>query len=96
MWVFKTNVWIIREYNRIWFIISIYFLWYEVVEAVKEDRGVESGIHRFMANLFYKIISKLTDINMMNALDFKLLDRKVMLVLLNMKEILSLELYLHG
>lgn len=49
-----------------------------------------------MANLFYKIISKLTDINMMNALDFKLLDRKVMLVLLNMKEILSLELYLHG
>lgn len=39
-----------------------------------------------MANLFYKIISKLADIDMMNASDFKLLDRKVMLVLLNMKE----------
>lgn len=70
-------------------IVEMYRLWeqgYEVVEAVKEDRGEESGIHRFMANLFYKIISKLTDIDMMNASDFKLLDRKVMLVLLNMKE----------
>lgn len=70
-------------------IVEMYKLWeqgYEVVEAVKEDRGEESGIHRFMANLFYKIISKLTDIDMMNASDFKLLDRKVMLVLLNMKE----------
>lgn len=70
-------------------IVEMYRLWeqgYEVVEAVKEDRGEESSIHRFMANLFYKIISKLTDIDMMNASDFKLLDRKVMLVLLNMKE----------
>lgn len=70
-------------------IVEMYRLWeqgYEVVEAVKEDRGEESGLHRFMANLFYKIISKLTDIDMMNASDFKLLDRKVMLVLLNMKE----------
>lgn len=39
-----------------------------------------------MANTFYKIISNLTNIDMMNASDFKLLDRKVMLVLLNMKE----------
>ena len=70
-------------------IVEMYKLWqggYEVVEAVKEDRGEESGIHRFMANTFYKIISKLTNIDMMNASDFKLLDRKVMLVLLNMKE----------
>ena len=70
-------------------IVEMYRLWeqgYEVVEAVKEDRGEESGINRFMANLFYKIISKLTDIDIMNASDFKLLDRKVMLVLLNMKE----------
>ena len=41
-----------------------------------------------MANLFYKIISKLTDIDMMNASEFKNLDRKVMLVLLIMKEFL--------
>ena len=70
-------------------IVEMYRLWeqgYEVVEAVKEDRGEESGIHRFMANLFYKIISKINYIDMMNASDFKLLDRKVMLVLLNMKE----------
>lgn len=70
-------------------IVEMYKLWqegYEVVEAVKEDRGEESGIHRFMANTFYKIISKLTNIDMMNASDFKLLDRKVVLVLLNMKE----------
>ncbi len=61
-------------------IVDMYRLWeqgYEVVEGIKEDRGEESGLHRFAANSFYGIISKLTGIDMGSSSDFKLLDRKV-------------------
>ena len=61
-------------------IVDMYRLWeqgYEVIEGIKEDRGEESGMHRFAANSFYGIISKLTGIDMGSSSDFKLLDRKV-------------------
>lgn len=61
-------------------LVEMYRLWeegYEVVEGVKDDRGEESGSHKFAANSFYKILSKATDMDMSNASDFKLLDRKV-------------------
>ena len=61
-------------------IVDMYRLWeqgYEVVEGIKEDRGEESGMHRFAANSFYGIISRLTGIDMGSSSDFKLLDRKV-------------------
>ena len=61
-------------------IVEMYRLWeqgYEVVEGIKEDRGEESGMHRFAANSFYGIISRLTSIDMGSSSDFKLLDRKV-------------------
>ena len=50
---------------------------YEVVEGIKEDRGEESGLHRFAANSFYGIISRATGMDMASSSDFKLLDRKV-------------------
>lgn len=61
-------------------IVEMYRLWeqgYEVVEGVKSDRGQESGAHRFAANTFYSIISSVTGMDMSDASDFKLLDRKV-------------------
>lgn len=61
-------------------LVEMYRLWeegYEVVEGVKDDRGEESGSYKFAANSFYKILSKATDMDMSNASDFKLLDRKV-------------------
>lgn len=61
-------------------IVEMYRLWekgYDVVEGVKSDRGYESFIHRFCANTFYKIISKITKMDMRDASDFKLMDRKV-------------------
>lgn len=70
-------------------IVEMYHLWedgYEVVEGVKEDRGEESGLHRFAANSFYSIISKATNMDMANASDFKLLDRKVVDTLNKMPE----------
>lgn len=70
-------------------IVEMYRLWeegYEVVEGVKEDRGKEGAFHRFCANTFYKIISRLTKIDMANASDFKLMDRKVVDILVSMPE----------
>lgn len=61
-------------------IIEMYRLWeqgYEVVEGIKEDRGEESGLHKFAANSFYGLISKATGMDMSSSSDFKLLDRKV-------------------
>lgn len=61
-------------------IVEMYRLWeegYEVVEGVKEDRGEESGFHKFAANSFYGLISRATGMDMSSSSDFKLLDRKV-------------------
>lgn len=61
-------------------IVEMYRLWeegYEVVEGVKSSRGKESVMHRTAANCFYQFMSGATGINMANASDFKLLDRKV-------------------
>ena len=70
-------------------IIEMYRLWeegYEIIEAVKADRGEESVLHACAANLFYKIISNIIKIDMSSASDFKLLDRKAITVLLNIHE----------
>ena len=70
-------------------IVEMYNKWlegYEIVEAVKHSRGRESVFHSLFAKLFYSLISKATKLDMMHASDFKLLDRKAVLVLLNMKE----------
>lgn len=61
-------------------IVEMYRLWeegYEVVEGIKEDRGEESGFHKFAANSFYGLISRATGMDMSSSSDFKLLDRKV-------------------
>lgn len=70
-------------------IVEMYRLWqegYEVVEGIKESRGEEKAAHGFAANTFYKLISKATGMDMSNASDFKLLDRKVVDTLNRMPE----------
>lgn len=71
-------------------IVEMYRLWengYEIIEGIKHSRGQnESRTHFFAAKCFYKIISRLTDIDMSRASDFKLLDRKAVNALLNIKE----------
>ncbi len=59
---------------------------YEVVEGVKALRGNESMVNKFGANLFYKILSKLSGFNMKQTSDFKLLDKKVILAWRSMNE----------
>ena len=70
-------------------IVEMYRKWeqgYEVVEGVKSSRGNESVFRKVFAKGFYKIISALTGFDMENASDFKLLDKRVISVLLDMPE----------
>lgn len=70
-------------------IIEMYHLWesgYEIVEGVKSSRGEETVIHNIAAKCFYRLISRATGIDMSNASDYKLVDKKVINVLINMKE----------
>ena len=70
-------------------IVEMYRLWeegYEVVEGIKEDRGEESGFHKFASLSFYRLISWATGMDMSSSSDFKLLDRKVVDALNKMPE----------
>ena len=70
-------------------LVEMYRLWeqgYEVIEGIKSSRGNESAAHGFAAKTFYRIISKSTGVDMSRASDFKLLDRKAVLVLQNLPE----------
>ena len=70
-------------------IVEMYRLWeqgYEIVEGVKTSRGSESALHKFAAKSFYAIMSDAVGFDMSRASDFKLLDRKAINVLLNMRE----------
>lgn len=68
---------------------KMFNLWkqgYEVVEGIKTSRGKESLFHRVFANLFYGIMSRVIKMDMKSSSDFKLIDRKVVNVLLGLTE----------
>ena len=70
-------------------ILEMYRLWeqgYQVVEGVKVSRGKESPLHTLAAKTFYSLISRATGIDMSQASDFKLLDRRAVDTLLAMRE----------
>ena len=50
---------------------------YEIVEAVKISRGKENPVHHFGALIFYKLLYRLSGIDLNQASDFKLLDSRV-------------------
>lgn len=59
---------------------------YEIVEGIKSSRGKEKLSYKLSAGLFYKLLGKLTGVNMADSSDFKLLDRKVVDVLNRLPE----------
>ena len=70
-------------------LIEMYRLWqegYEVIEGVKADRGKEGFLHKECAGFFYDIMSKATRVNMKDASDFKMMDRKAVDSILSMPE----------
>lgn len=70
-------------------LVKMYQLWqngFEVIEGIKSYRGKESGFHKKSAVFFNKIMSKIIGINMQNASDYKMMDRKVVDSILAMPE----------
>lgn len=60
---------------------------YEVVYAIRKEREGESFFKLFTAALFYRLIYRITDVNIpRDTGDFRLLDRKVVNVLKQMRE----------
>jgi len=60
---------------------------YEVVYAVRAEREGESAFKKFTAALFYRIIHSITDVKIpMDTGDFRLMDRKVVNVMNQMRE----------
>lgn len=59
---------------------AMYNVWlnegYDIVEGLKQSRGKESLQYKISAGLFYKLLHKTSGINLNNASDFRLLDRK--------------------
>ena len=52
---------------------------FDIVEAVKADRGTEHVSSRIGAKLFYWLMKHLSELDLDNSSDFKLLDRKVVI-----------------
>lgn len=70
-------------------IVEMYHLWeqgYEIIEGKKSSRGNEGKIHSWAAKLFYSIISATSGFDMEDASDFKLIDRKAVNSIINMRE----------
>jgi polyisoprenyl-phosphate glycosyltransferase len=60
---------------------------YQVVYAVRGEREGESWFKTFTASIFYRLISRITDVNIpLDTGDFRLMDRKVVNVLNQMHE----------
>ncbi|MBR3841567.1 MAG: glycosyltransferase family 2 protein [Erysipelotrichales bacterium] len=70
-------------------IVEMYRLWeegYEVIEGEKIRRQKEGIIYKLGANTFYKLLKKFGNVDLKNATDFKMLDRKVIDTLVAMPE----------
>jgi dolichol-phosphate mannosyltransferase len=60
---------------------------YEVAYAVRTEREGETWFKLFTASIFYRLISRITDVNIpMDVGNFRLMDRKVVNVLKGMRE----------
>lgn len=60
---------------------------YEVVYAVREEREGESWFKKTTASLFYRLIYRITDVDIpLDTGDFRLMDRKVVNVMNQMRE----------
>ncbi len=60
---------------------------YEVVYAVREERQGESWFKRTTASLFYRLITRITDVDIpLDTGDFRLMDKKVVRVMQQMRE----------
>ena len=71
---------LLREMVRLW------HEGYDVVEAVRQDRGDEGFLYRLMARIFYSLVGRSVGRPFQGSTDYKLLDRQVVDALLLCRE----------
>jgi dolichol-phosphate mannosyltransferase len=71
---------LLREMVRLW------HEGYDVVEAVRQDRGDEGFLYRLMARIFYSLVGRSVGRPFQGSTDYKLLDRQVVDALLQCRE----------
>lgn len=59
---------------------------YKIVECIKNKRQKENMFYKLSANIFYKTLYKLTNVDMANGGDFKIMDRQVVNEVLKLKD----------
>lgn len=59
---------------------------YDVVDAVKQERGEEPAWYRAHARLFNALMCRLSGLDIANASDYKLLDRRVVAAFMTLQE----------
>ncbi|MCD8094755.1 MAG: glycosyltransferase family 2 protein [Ruminococcus sp.] len=74
-------------------LVEMYRIWensdVDIVEAKKRSRGEEKKSYGFFARLFYKLINKVSGLDMSDSSDFKLMDKRAVDALLRMPERLT-------
>lgn len=59
---------------------------YKIVEGIRKNREKQSLGYKVFAKTFYKILEKMTNLDLNNSLDYKLLDRRVIEDIKKLKE----------
>lgn len=70
-------------------LLKMYQLWQQgfmIIEGIKKNRGSESWIYKGFSKLFYNIISRFVKMDLSQASDYKLLDRKIVDILIQLPE----------
>lgn len=49
----------------------------KIVECIRKDRNKQSTSYKIFADTFYKVLNKLTNLELADSLDYKILDRQV-------------------
>lgn len=49
----------------------------KIVECIRKDREKQSASYKLFADTFYKVLNKLTNLELADSLDYKILDRQV-------------------
>jgi dolichol-phosphate mannosyltransferase len=71
----------------IWKMVELWREGYEIVYGVRETRAGESGFKLWTAQIFYRLINKLSDVEIpLDTGDFRLLDRRAVEAILAMPE----------
>ncbi|MCL2204892.1 MAG: glycosyltransferase [Defluviitaleaceae bacterium] len=69
---------------------QMYHIWRaggtDIVEGIKNSRGKEPILYTFFSNLFYFLIGRTGNVQLKNASDFQLLDRRVVDIIINLPE----------